>query len=109
VGVAVVEKGMRVACLGLVDKYLSRRGVERAELKQGGVYSVAVRCSGTLGVWVGMGVRVESVRLSLIGEDSVKASGQDVEFEAEDLARGKRITVEVKGRSEVLFRLLGSV
>ncbi|KAG9101537.1 hypothetical protein FRC06_002955 [Ceratobasidium sp. 370] len=87
VGVAVIEQAKEVACLGLVDKYLSARGVEKAELK-GGVYSV-----GRVGV-------------SLVDDSGVKGAEQQVEFETEGLAKGKRITVQVKGRSEVLFELL---
>ncbi|KAG8739099.1 hypothetical protein FRC10_006139 [Ceratobasidium sp. 414] len=105
IGVAVVEQAKEVACLGLVDKYLSARGVEKTELK-GGVYSVSVRCSGTLGIWVGAGVKVGRVGTSMVDDSGAKGVSQQVGFETEGLGKGKRITVQVKGRSDVSFELL---
>ncbi|KAG9097895.1 hypothetical protein FS749_005127 [Ceratobasidium sp. UAMH 11750] len=105
IGVAIIEQAKEVACLGLVDKYLSARGVEKTELK-GGVYSVSVRCSGTLGIWVGNGIKIGRVGASLVDDNGAKGVEQQVEFETEGLAKGKRITVQVEGRSDVSFELL---
>ncbi|KAG9081171.1 hypothetical protein FRC07_014606, partial [Ceratobasidium sp. 392] len=89
--VAPIEQGKEVASLGLVDKYLSSRGVEKTELK-GGKYSVSVRSSGTLGVWIGAGVKIGRVGVSLVDDKGAKGAEQNVEFETEGLPKGKRIT-----------------
>ncbi|KAG9088473.1 hypothetical protein FRC07_012572, partial [Ceratobasidium sp. 392] len=102
--VAPIEQGKEVANLGLVDKYLSARGVKKTELK-GGKYSVSVRSSGTLGVWIGAGVKIGRVGVSLVDGKGVKGAEQNVEFETEGLPKGKRITVPVQGRSQVVFEL----
>ncbi|KAF8599912.1 hypothetical protein BDV93DRAFT_525756 [Ceratobasidium sp. AG-I] len=117
VSVAVIEAPTKqgntdvgVACLGLIDKYLSSRGVSRAELtqtKQGGwTYTVHVRCSGTLGVWVGSQKQVQSVEAGSIGEKGEMEGSRGVEYQTTGLERGSKwIMVETKGRSVVTFQL----
>ncbi|KAG8716128.1 hypothetical protein FRC09_016037 [Ceratobasidium sp. 395] len=103
--VASIEQEKELACLGLIDKCLSARGVEKAELK-GGAYHVSVRSSGTLGIWTGIGVKIGQIGVALVDDKGVKGEEQTVEVETERLPKGKRITVPVKGRSEVRFELL---
>lgn len=117
VSVAIVEslnkqdvKELGVACSGLVDKYLSPRGVSRSELvqgKQGGwTYTVHVRCSGTLAVWFGSRRQVKGVRASLVGEKDELEVAREVEYRTTELERGSSwATVETKGRSVVTFQL----
>lgn len=103
-------KEMGVACPGLVDKYLSSRGIsqtEFVEVKQGGwLYTVHARCSGTLGVWIGSRRQVKAVGASLVGEKGELEGNRTMEHEITELEKGSKwVTVEIRGRSEVTFQL----
>ncbi|QRW12995.1 raffinose synthase or seed inhibition domain-containing protein [Ceratobasidium sp. AG-Ba] len=62
-------------------------------------------CSGKLGAWVGMGTKVGRVSVALVGDAGAKGEEQTAEVETEVVSKGKLITVQVKGQSEVVFEL----
>jgi hypothetical protein len=114
VSVAVVEhlgtKG-KVACPGLVDKYLSSQGIleTRVDSSEGSgwTYTVMSKCSGTLGLWIAHNVAVKDVQVGLIGENRAPDTARGSELETMDLGKGKGkwISVELNGKSKVIFQL----
>lgn len=109
VGVSTIDP-VGVACLGLVDKYLSARGIEgtRTQVENGGnIYTATSRCSGTLGLWVSPNVSLKGSEVYLLGESGAPIGARSSKFKTVELeyGRGKWVTLELEGRSEAIFWL----
>ncbi|KAG8732600.1 hypothetical protein FRC11_012419, partial [Ceratobasidium sp. 423] len=113
VGVVKVESlGVRgkIACPGLVDKYLALQGITETRLDgegTGWTYTVVSKCSGTLGLWTTSTVSVKSAEVSLVDENGDLGSSQALELETQGVDKAKWVTLKLRGRSKVVFHLVG--
>ncbi|CAE6462848.1 unnamed protein product [Rhizoctonia solani] len=111
VGVVQVESlgvQAKIACPGLVDKYLALQGITEARLDQKGTgwtYTVVSRCSGTLGLWTTSTVSVRSAEVNLVGENGDSGGSQGSELETHEYEKTKWVTLKLRGRSKVVLRL----
>ncbi|KAF8747188.1 Raffinose synthase or seed imbibition protein Sip1, partial [Rhizoctonia solani] len=98
----------KVACPGLVDKYLASQGITETRVSGKGSdwsYTVVSKCSGTLGLWTTPEVSVKSVEVNFVGENGDLGSAQNPEIETTDVGKAKWVTLKLKGRSKVVFDL----
>ncbi|ELU42183.1 raffinose synthase or seed inhibition domain-containing protein [Rhizoctonia solani AG-1 IA] len=98
----------KVACPGLVDKYLASQGITETRVSGKGSdwsYTIVSKCSGILGLWTTPEVSVKSVEVNFVGENGDLGSAQNPEIETTDVGKAKWVTLKLKGRSKVVFDL----
>ncbi|CAE6403139.1 unnamed protein product [Rhizoctonia solani] len=108
VGVKSLGEQGKLACLGLVDKYLALQGITETRIAHEGAswsYTVVSKCSGTLGIWITSTVSIKSTEVRLIVENGDLGSTPGPELETQDLGKAKWVTLKLKGSSKVVFHL----
>ncbi|CAE6360545.1 unnamed protein product [Rhizoctonia solani] len=98
----------KIACPGLVDKYLASQGIAETRVDgQGGNWTCTVvsKCSGTLGLWTTSAVSVKNAEVNFVSDNADLGDTQNPELETTDLGRAKWITLKLKGRNKVVFHL----
>ncbi|CUA67286.1 hypothetical protein RSOLAG22IIIB_07327 [Rhizoctonia solani] len=102
------ERG-RLACPGLVDKYLALQGITGTRLADEGSgwsYTIISKCSGTVGIWITSAVSIKGTEVGLIDSSGNWKSSPGPELETEELGKAKWVTLKLKGRSKVVFHLV---
>ncbi|KAF8697700.1 Raffinose synthase or seed imbibition protein Sip1, partial [Rhizoctonia solani] len=98
----------KIACPGLVDKYLASQGITETRVSGKGSdwsYTIVSKCSGILGLWTTPEVSMKSVEVNFVGENGDLGSAQNPEIETTDVGKAKWVTLKLKGRSKVVFDL----
>ncbi|KAJ1306273.1 hypothetical protein OPQ81_010976 [Rhizoctonia solani] len=111
VGVVEVESlgdQSKLACPGLVDKYLALQGITETRVDREGAgwtYTIVSKCSGTLGLWITSSLSIQNAEVNSVGENGDLGGTQGPELETQDLGKAKWVTLKLKGRSRVVFHL----